>query len=333
MNPSAPAPPVSTVLAYQRYLRAPVALVFGALTDPELTRLYFHGTAFQTPPIAGEPFRTTLADGRPAIDGTIEVLEPPHRFVHTWRVRYSEELAAEPPSRVHWLLTDAGPELTHLRLIHSDLARSPLTWANAVDGWVWILDALKTLLETGMPLPDPALEVPTREADSLAAEATAAWHRAQAVQINNAVWDQLDAVRAGAAGLVGLVRGAYAAAYHWERATGATPANEARARYLIGKAWLASGRPDQALDYGERTLAHCVEHGLGGFDLAFAHELRARGLVGLGRRVEAAQAWRDARSVEISDPEDRKIVDADLADLGDADLGDEPGDEAGEAAY
>jgi uncharacterized protein YndB with AHSA1/START domain len=295
---------MTTAHIYQVYIQAPIERVFAALVDPEFTRQYFHGTAFQDPPIAGEPFLTTLPDGRPAIDGVIEVHEPPHRLVHTWRVRYDDAMAAEPPSRVEWLLAEAGPDLTRVRLTHSDLARSPLTWANVKDGWVWIVDSLKTLLETGMPLPPVSEDVAeaagaassAAAADSTA-DITADWHRAQAVEINNAVWDQLDAVKAGTAGITGLVRGAYAAAYHWERARGAAPANEARARYLIGKAWLASGRPDQALDYGNRTLAQCEEHGLGDFDLAYAHELRARGLAGLGRHTEAAQAWATARAV------------------------------------
>ena len=312
---------MTTAHIYQVYIQAPIERVFAALVDPEFTRQYFHGTAFQDPPIAGEPFLTTLPDGRPAIDGVIEVHEPPHRLVHTWRVRYDDAMAAEPPSRVEWLLAEAGPDLTRVRLTHSDLARSPLTWANVKDGWVWIVDSLKTLLETGMPLPPVSEDVAeaagaassAAAADSTA-DITADWHRAQAVEINNAVWDQLDAVKAGTAGITGLVRGAYAAAYHWERARGAAPANEARARYLIGKAWLASGRPDQALDYGNRTLAQCEEHGLGDFDLAYAHELRARGLAGLGRHTEAAQAWATARAIEIADPEDRAIVEADFAD-------------------
>ena len=53
--------------------------------------------------------------------------------VHTWHVRYDDAMAAEPPSRVEWLLTELGPELTRLRLTHRDLARSPLTWANVKD--------------------------------------------------------------------------------------------------------------------------------------------------------------------------------------------------------
>ena len=41
--------------------------------------------------------------------------------------------------------------------MHGGLAYSPLTWAHVKDGWVWVIDALKTLLETGRPLPSPEI--------------------------------------------------------------------------------------------------------------------------------------------------------------------------------
>ena len=205
-------------------------------------------------------------------------------------------MTAEPPSRVEWTLARAGDGLTRLRVVHGDLARSPLTAANVRSGWDWVLSGLETLVETDL---------------------TDDWHRAQAIEANNATWAQLEAVAAGTASTVGLVRGAYAAAYHWERARGATPANEARARYLVGKAWLAYGRPELALEYGDRTLAQCREHGLADFDLAYAHELRARALTALGRPGESVTQWAAARSVPVADPEDRAIVEADFADADD----------------
>ena len=61
-------------------------------------------------------------------------------------------------------------------------------------------------------------------------------------------------------------------------------------------------------------MAVCREAGLVDFDLAYAHELRARGLAGLGRHTEAEDAWREALAVPIADPEDQAIVDADFAD-------------------
>ena len=50
----------------------------------------------------------------------------------------------EPPSRVEWTVEQVGDGLTRVRLVHGDLAGSPLTWASVKDGWVWVLDALKT---------------------------------------------------------------------------------------------------------------------------------------------------------------------------------------------
>ena len=47
----------------------------------------------------------------------------------------------------------AGEGQTRVRLVHSGLGQSPLTWENVKNGWVWVLDALKTVLETGRSLP------------------------------------------------------------------------------------------------------------------------------------------------------------------------------------
>ena len=68
---------------YQLYIRAEVEAVFQALLDPDFTRRYFHGTAFTDPPRAGQPYALSTPDGTPAVDGTIEVLDPPHRLVQT----------------------------------------------------------------------------------------------------------------------------------------------------------------------------------------------------------------------------------------------------------
>ena len=168
---------------YEIYIRATPEQVWEALLDPAFTRQYFHGTAFDLPPVQGEPFRTSLPDGYPAVDGTVEVLDPPRTLVHTWHTLYDAELAAEPVSRVEWHVEPAGEGLTRVRLIHGDLAQSPKTWANVEHGWVWILDSLKSLLETGQPLP-PAEATADRDR-----EPEAEWHRFQAVESNNSAWE------------------------------------------------------------------------------------------------------------------------------------------------
>ncbi len=133
-------------------------------------------------------------DGDPAVDGMVEEMTPPAagapgRFVHTWHIRYDEELAAEPPGRVEWTVESAGEGLTRVRLVHGDLAGSPLTWSNVKDGWVWVLDSLKSALETGSGLPrrtvDPA-------AASEREDGEGGWHRRQGIVANNSCWELIE---------------------------------------------------------------------------------------------------------------------------------------------
>ena len=292
---------------YEIYIRATPEQVWEALLDPAFTRQYFHGTAFERPPVEGEAYRTLMTDGTPAVDGTVEVLDAPRRLVHTWHTLYDAELAAEPVSRVEWLVEPAGDGLTRLRLRHDDLAQSPKTWANVEHGWVWILDSLKSLLETGEPLPPSETEAdPDRDPDG-------EWHRFQAVEANNSTWELIEQPDRDAEGDEDMLRRAYAAAYHWDRAAGRTPANTARADWLLSKVQLLAGHPETALHHAARCLACCETHGLVDFDLAYAHEAIGRALKALGQDEEAAGSWAAARAVPIADEDDRRHLEQDLA--------------------
>ena len=78
------------------------------LIDPEYTTQYFHGTRFESTFEPGAPFVSRIVEpDRPAVDGTIEVFEPPRGWSYTWHVLYDAEMAEEPPGRVEWKL-DAG---------------------------------------------------------------------------------------------------------------------------------------------------------------------------------------------------------------------------------
>lgn len=145
--------PMTTNHVYQLYVRSDLETVWNAIVDPAFTRQYFFGSAFETPPVAGRPFRSVLPDGSVGVDGVVEELDPPNRLVHTWRVRYDEAMEAEPASRVTWTLTQAGDGLVLLRVVHDGLDGSPLTSANVGSGWPYVLDGLKSLVETGAPLP------------------------------------------------------------------------------------------------------------------------------------------------------------------------------------
>jgi uncharacterized protein YndB with AHSA1/START domain len=300
-----------TAHVYQIFIAATPEQVWTAITDSEWTRRYLHGTSFVSPPAPGVRYLSRTADGRDAVDGTIEAMEPPGdgvpgRFVQTWHVLYDAAMSEEPPSRVEWTVEAVGGGLTRVRLVHGDLAASPRTWANVKDGWVWVLDGLKTLLETGRVLP------PATDAHPAPSASETDWHRRQGVEANNAAFELLAAERDADAD-EDLVRTAYAAAYHWQRAGSATPENESRASYLISRALEATGQAEAALRAAEHSLTICSAHGLADFDLAYAHEARARALRALGRNDEARVAWRAATAVPIADAEDEVILRADFA--------------------
>ena len=137
-------------------------------------------------------------------------------------------------------------------------------------------------------------------------------HRRLAVEANNSAWDLLDIER-DLEHDEELLRRAYAAAYHWTRAEGATVENEARACYLLGKAQLALGQPFLANRYAERYVSLCEDNGIRDFDLAYAYELTARVQLAVGDLRAADTAWAKARAVPIADPDDAAQVAKDFA--------------------
>ena len=142
---SGPAP----VHIYQTYIRASAEQVWQAITDPEFTKRYWHRTAFESAFEPGSPYRMVLPDGSDAVVGTIEEVEPNRRLVMTWRILYDAAAVDEPPSRIEWLLTEGDDGVTKVTTIHRDLALSPVTEASVRDGWFWVLQSMKSLLETG----------------------------------------------------------------------------------------------------------------------------------------------------------------------------------------
>ena len=291
---------------YQIFIKATPEAVWEAIVEPSWTRRYFHGTSFDSPPVKGEPYRTTIADGRPAVDGVIEELDPPNRLVMTWHVLYDAAMSEEPPSRVEWIVEPMGEGLTRLRLEHGDLALSPLTWAHVKDGWVYVLDGLKTVIETGESLPALTAELqPIEDTDG-------EWHRAQGIECNNSTWEMIEAERTPENDEE-MLRRAYASTYHWARAARRVPANDARGAWLLAKVQLLAGQPQLSLRYADRCLEVCKQYGLADFDLAYAYEARARALKALGDDIAAGESWDLAKSVPIADAEDQAILDADLA--------------------
>ena len=231
----------------------------------------------------------------------------------TWRVLYDTAMSEEPPSRVEWELTDHGDGVTKVVTIHRDLGFSPLTSASVGDGWNWVLGSLKSLLETGdRPAAVARTTTTPRRPTPRSSRRRRPTTAATAIDANNATWELLDGRELTPDEVDDLLGRAYAAAYHWRRAAGRGPANAARASWLISHVHAVLGHGELALHHADRCAAVVAEAGLDDFDLAYAHEARARALACLGRRDEAAAELAAAWAVPIADDEDAKILRGDL---------------------
>ncbi len=134
---------------YVTYIRTTPQALWQALTEPERTRRYFFGTAVHSTWEAGAALTYNNPDGSVVVAGEVLEAEPGRRLVMTWQSRWSEELAADPPSKVSWEIEPLG-EVCKLTLLHE--FDSETATYHETEGWALILASLKSLLETGEPL-------------------------------------------------------------------------------------------------------------------------------------------------------------------------------------
>jgi uncharacterized protein YndB with AHSA1/START domain len=93
-----------------------------------------------------------MDNGLKAVEGVILECDPFRRLSYTWGVRYNAEMAKEEPSRVTWEI-EAHGEMCRLLLVHDRFPAGSLVAPHVGGGWMAILSNLKTLLETGAPMP------------------------------------------------------------------------------------------------------------------------------------------------------------------------------------
>ncbi|MFB4307540.1 SRPBCC family protein [Actinomadura sp. GTD37] len=147
---------------YTTYIKATPDRLWGALTGPAFTSLYW-GVSFETDWQPGSAM-TWQEEGATTADPEQVVLEaePGRRLSYTWHtftpewaksVGVDEEtrraLMAEPRSTVAFAIEPAGGTV-RLTVVHR--AGEALLGMSR-HGWPHVLSGLKTLLETGEPLP------------------------------------------------------------------------------------------------------------------------------------------------------------------------------------
>ena len=136
---------------YAVFIRATPEQVWDAITKPEFTTKYFHGTKIESTFEPGTPY-LSVAGSDTVVDGEILESDPPRTLKHTWRALWDPETAAEPHSRVTWEIEPQDGGITKLTVVHDQLEGAPKTAESVAGGWMYVLSGLKTLLETGQPL-------------------------------------------------------------------------------------------------------------------------------------------------------------------------------------
>ncbi|WP_432035241.1 ArsR/SmtB family transcription factor [Streptomyces cucumeris] len=135
---------------YVIYIESTPEKVWQALTDADLTAAYW-GHSNVSDWRAGSPWEHRRTDGSGIADvvGTVEESVPPTRLVTTWAAPGEEPAGG--PSRVTF---DVQPYdgIVRLTVTHENLADETEREA-AAGGWAAVLSNLKSLLETGSPLP------------------------------------------------------------------------------------------------------------------------------------------------------------------------------------
>lgn len=143
-----------TTQKIQIAVKATPEQVWDALTNGKITPGYYIGgfeADFDLQP--GKPYRYTVG-GHETITGTVTEVEPGRRLVTTFQPHWDESVAQLPESTVTYTIVDPPmqfPGITYLTLVHGGLPEGPLAH-NIEMGWVTILSALKTLLETDVPM-------------------------------------------------------------------------------------------------------------------------------------------------------------------------------------
>jgi uncharacterized protein YndB with AHSA1/START domain/DNA-binding transcriptional ArsR family regulator len=149
MSSTTSAPPDHVVTTF---IRATPDAVWRALTESEFTLRYYYGSTVESDWHAGSPYRYSI-EGAPAIEGEILESDPPRRLVMTFNALWNPDVVADPPSRMTWELEEAGPGVTRLTVVHGGFESETATFREVTGGWSWIVAGLKSLLETGEPLP------------------------------------------------------------------------------------------------------------------------------------------------------------------------------------
>jgi DNA-binding transcriptional MerR regulator len=203
-----------------------------------------------------------------------------------------------PLDDVFTLLETDDPELIR-RILHGHQYRTAVRAAE-----------LRIVLQGLQPLLDgkeSVMDTPVEAVD----------HRRLGVDLFNKTWTLMEKAKAERTleETDEMLHSAHASAYHWTQV--GTQANRARSEWQCSRVYTVLGRAEPALYHARRCLEICEASpdALEDWDLPFAYEALARAHAVAGDAAESERWLAKARELgaKIEDPEDRELLEADLA--------------------
>jgi uncharacterized protein YndB with AHSA1/START domain len=148
---------------YVTYIAAPAEKVWAALTSAEFTRRYFFGRDVESDWSVGSPWLLRKPDGTLDVRGVVLESVPPRKLVVTWNV-VQEQFKDLPECVVTYDIEPAGDGVVRVTMTESHPTPIPAyLLEGGRRGWPMILSGLKSLLETGRPLPLAVPQPPSKE--------------------------------------------------------------------------------------------------------------------------------------------------------------------------
>jgi hypothetical protein len=142
-------------------------------------------------------------------------------------------------------------------------------------------------------------------------------HHRFAVECFNGAWDLLDQEDRTEEDAAEMIHMAHASLWHWRRSEQGDPQRFAVGAWQLSRVYAAADRPEEAVRYGEESLALCRRHELTPFYVAYGYEALARAASVAGDAAERERQLNAATAIasQIEDETDRQALLGDLATI------------------
>ena len=139
---------------YVTFIETTPDKLWHALTDADFTERYWFNHRLTSDWQIGSAFSLANQDG-PKVLGKVLESDPPRRLSYSWAPQ-KEHSRHERTSRVAFDLEQRGT-VVKLTVTHDNLEEGGQTIRDISGGWPLVIASLKSLLETGRPLPSTAM--------------------------------------------------------------------------------------------------------------------------------------------------------------------------------